>query len=80
MPPKIAKLAGLGAFGACGGLVAVYALFIFITRPTQYSGMDSGLRFVSWVSVAGVILLLIAAHVALGRQLMALSTGEAQKL
>lgn len=76
MPPKIAKLAGLGAFGACAGIAALYALFLFGTRPTEFAGMDSTSRMISWIAVAGVILALIAVHVVLGKQLMALAEGK----
>lgn len=79
MPPKIAKLAGLGAFAACAGIAAVFALFVFITRPTSTSGMDSTLRFISWFSVAGVLLALLGLHVVFGKQLLALSRGESRR-
>jgi hypothetical protein len=76
VPPRIAKLAGLGAFAACAGIAALYLLVVFITRPTSSSGMDGTLRFITWLSVAGVILALIAVHVVFGRQLLALSRGD----
>ena len=75
MPPKIAKLAGLGALAACGGIAALYALFVFITRPEPTSGLDATQRFLAWFTVAGVILALIGVHVVLGRQLLALARG-----
>ena len=80
MPPKIARLAGLGAFAACGGIAALYALFVFITRPTAYAGMDGTLRFISWFTVAGVLLALLLVHVVIGRQLLALARGEPQRI
>jgi hypothetical protein len=76
VPPRIARLAALGAFGACAGIFAIYLLLLFGTRPTPYSGLDGTLRFLTWLTVAGVILALIAVHVVLGRQLLALSRGE----
>ena len=76
MPPKIAKLAGLGAFAACGGIAALYLLFVYATRPTPTSGMDGTLRFITWLSVAGVLLALLGVHVLFGRQLLALARGE----
>lgn len=76
MPPRIARLAGLGAFGACAGFAALYALFLFITRPTASSGMDGTLRFLSWFTVAGVILALLVVHLVIGRQLLTLAKGE----
>jgi hypothetical protein len=80
MPPKIARLAGLGALAACGGIAAVYALFLFVTRPSPSSGLDGTERFLAWFTVAGVILALIGVHVVLGRQLLLLAKGEPQRL
>lgn len=79
MPPKIARLAGIGAYAACAGIAAIYALFVFITRPTGSAGLDSTERFVAWFAVAGVLLALAVVHVAMGRQLLALARGEAQR-
>ena len=76
MPPKIAKLAGLGAFAACGGIAALYLLFVFGTRPSATSGMDATNRFIAWFSVAGVLLALLGVHLLIGRQLFALARGE----
>ena len=80
MPPKIARLAALGAFGACAGFAAIYALFVFATRPTTSSGMDATSRALAWGTVAGVILALVLVHVVIGRQLFALAKGEAREL
>ena len=76
MPPKIAKLAGFGAFAACAGIVALFLLFVYGTRPTPSAGMDGTQRFITWLSVAGVFLALLGVHVMLGRRLLALSRGE----
>lgn len=76
MPPRIARLAGLGAFAACGALAALFAIFIFLTRPAPTSGMDPTSRFLAWMSVAGVLLALLGVHVLLGRRLLALARGE----
>ena len=76
MPPKIAKLAGLGAFGACAGIAALYLLFVYGTRPAESAGMDGTSRFLAWFTVAGVLLALLGVHVLIGRQLIALARGE----
>ncbi|MEO8562767.1 MAG: hypothetical protein ABI601_11870 [bacterium] len=76
MPPKIAKLAALGAFAACGGIAGLYLLFLYGTRPVQSAGMDGTSRFIAWLSVAGVLLALLVVHVVIGRQLLALARGE----
>jgi len=80
MPPKIAKLIGLGAFAACGGIAALYLLFVYGTRPDASSGMDGTQRFIAWLSVAGVLLALLGVHVLLGRRLFAFARGEATGL
>ena len=75
MPPRIAKLAGLGAFGACAGLFAVYLLLVFLTRPTPRGGIDGILAAVTWIALGGLFLALILVHVMLGRRLLVLSEG-----
>jgi hypothetical protein len=70
MPPRIARLAGLGAFGASAGMLALFALLIFFTRSTPLGGMTGTLSAVTWISLAVVFAALIAAHVAIGKQLM----------
>ncbi|MDB4885428.1 MAG: hypothetical protein JWN79_866 [Gemmatimonadetes bacterium] len=78
MPPRIARLAGFGAFAACAGFAALYALFVFITRPTGSSGMDGTLRFLSWFTVAGVVIALLVVHIVIGRQLLTVAKGESR--
>ncbi|MDB4879489.1 MAG: hypothetical protein JWL60_935 [Gemmatimonadetes bacterium] len=78
MPRKLARLAGLGAFGACAGFVAVYALFVFATRPTTTSGLDATQRFLTWFTVAGVVLALVLVHVGIGRQLLRMARDESR--
>ena len=70
MPPKIARLAGLGAYGACAGMVALFALIVFFTRHTPTGGMTTGLAIELWISLAVVFVALIAAHIAIAKQLM----------
>ena len=70
MPPRIARLAGLGAFAAAGGVALLYLLFVFATRPAGSSGLDGTERFLTWFTVAGVVIALIGVHVVIGRQLL----------
>lgn len=72
MPPKYARLAGLGAFGACAGMLLLYAGIVFITRPTAHGGIDSINAAVTWISLAGVFAALIVVHIAIGKQLLVL--------
>lgn len=76
MPPKIARLVGLGAFGACAGFVALYAYVAFLSRHTPTGGMMPALSAVVWISLALVVLGLIAVHVVLGKQLLRLAEGR----
>ncbi len=75
MPPKFAKLAGLGAYSACAGLLALFALVIFLTRPVARGGLLPALSYVTWISLAVVFAALMAAHIAIGRQLMHIGNG-----
>jgi hypothetical protein len=76
MPPRIAKLAGLGAFAACAGIVALLALLIYFTRPTPSSGLDQTERTLTWMAMSVVLLALLGVHLMIGRRLLALSKGE----
>src|SRR6185312_5333422 len=78
MPPKIARLAGLGAFGACAGFVALFAFVAWLSAPTPTGGINSGLSIVVWVSLALVVVALIGVHVAIGKQLLHVAKGDAQ--
>lgn len=75
MPPKIARLAGLGAYGACAAFVALFLLIAWVSRHTPLGGMMPVLSVVTWISVGLVVVALIAVHVAIGRQLMYLGKG-----
>jgi hypothetical protein len=70
MPPKIARLAGLGAYGASAGMLGLFALIMFFTRHTPTGGMTWDLSILLWVALAVVFAALIAAHVAIGNQLL----------
>jgi len=78
VPPKIARLAGLGAFAACAGLALLYLLLAYISRPTARGGIDTINAVVTWISLGGVFLALIAAHVLIGRRLLAMARGTPQ--
>jgi hypothetical protein len=75
MPPKYAKLAGVGAYGACVGMLGLFALLIFFTRPVGRGGLLPSLSYVTWISLAVVFAALIGAHIAIGRQLMHIGKG-----
>jgi hypothetical protein len=76
MPPKIARLAGRGAHGAGALFVALYAYVAYISRHTATGGMMPALSAVTWISLALVVLALIAVHVVIGKQLLQLAEGR----
>jgi membrane associated rhomboid family serine protease len=76
MPPKIARLAGLGAFGACAGLLALYLLLIYVTRPSTRGGIDLINAAVVWIALGGLFAGLIIVHVVIGKRLLRLAQGE----
>jgi hypothetical protein len=76
MPPRIARLAGLGAFGAVAGMLGLFALLAFATRPPSVGGILPGLSWVTWISLGVVFAALIGAHIAIGKQLLAIGKGE----
>ena len=79
MPPKIARLAGLGAFGACAGFIALFAYVAYISRHTATGGMMPALSAVTWISLGVVVLALIAVHVSIGKQLLSIGKGGARR-
>jgi hypothetical protein len=79
MPPKIARLAGLGAWGACVLFVVVYAYVAFLSRHTSTGGITPALSAVTWIAVGLVALALIGVHVYVARQLRYISQGDAPR-
>lgn len=80
MPPRIARLAGLGAFAVSVVLLVLAALFVVWTWPANSSGLDGTERFLSWFGVAGVLLALMGVHIVIGRRLLAAGRGTPQPL
>jgi TRAP-type C4-dicarboxylate transport system permease small subunit len=76
MPPRLARLAAFGAYGACAAIVALFAAVAFISRHTTTGGMMPALSVVTWISLGIVVLALVAAHIILARQLVALADGK----
>lgn len=70
MPPRLARLAGLGAFGAIALFVGLFALIAYASLPGDTGGIDDTLAAVTWISVGLVILALVGLHIVLGRQLL----------
>lgn len=76
MSPRVARLAALGAFGACGLFVFLYLYVAYLSRQTSTGGMMSTLSVVTWISLALVVAALVAAHIPIGRQLMHIANGD----
>jgi hypothetical protein len=64
------RLAGLGAFAAAAGILALFALFVWLTRPDATGGMNWSTSWVTWIAVGGVVAALVAVHVVYGRILL----------
>jgi hypothetical protein len=67
---NIQRHAGFGAFGAAAGIAVLFAAFVWWTMPGPGTGMDRTSAVVAWISVGGVALALIAAHVLIARVLL----------
>lgn len=78
MPPKIARLAGFGAFGACAAFIALFGFVAYISRHTPTGGMTQALAAVTWISLGLVVIALVALHIVLGRQLLRAGEGKPQ--
>jgi hypothetical protein len=69
MNASLNKLAALGAYAVSAGLVAVLAFFIWLMWPVRTGGMNATVDAVGILCVACPVILLIAIHIALARQL-----------
>jgi Na+-transporting NADH:ubiquinone oxidoreductase subunit NqrE len=75
MPPRIARLIGLGAFGAIVVFVAIYALVVYASVPRSTGGIDITQASVTWIALGLVVLAVIGVHVVVGRGLLAYGRG-----
>jgi hypothetical protein len=75
MPPRIAKLIALGAFGAILIFVALFALVAWAVIPRRTGGIDGIEATVTWISVGLVVLAVVGVHVLIGRGLLAFARG-----
>jgi hypothetical protein len=65
------KLAGLGAFAAAGGILALFALLVYITIPRPSTGgIDWPNALLTWISVGLIVLALLVPHLIYGRILL----------
>ena len=75
MNSRFQKLAALGAFGVCLGILALYALVAYISTPKNTGGIDSAHAAVVYIGVGMVVVALIAVHMVLARQLLGAARG-----
>ena len=68
---KYAKLAALGAVGVSLGVIALYGLIAFGSRPTPDGGIDSTHAILTWISAAIPAAAIVAAHLAYAKILLA---------
>jgi hypothetical protein len=61
---KYAKLAALGAIGVAFGVLALYGLIAFVSRPTPTGGINITNATLTWISAAIPAAAIIAAHLA----------------
>ena len=78
LPPRIAKLAGLGAYAACGGFLLLFLMLAYVSRPTPRGGIDITQAVVAWIALGGVFLAIIGAHLVIGRRLLAMGRNVAE--
>jgi hypothetical protein len=68
---KMARLAGLGGYAGALGVVVAYAGFVWLVHPVRYGGINPITSDVAMIAVGVVCAAVIAAHVAIGNQLLA---------
>jgi hypothetical protein len=73
MPQSLTRLLGLGAYGACAGIAALYLLVAFASRHTLTGGIDTTESYVVWIALGGLTLGLLIAHHVVGKQLLILA-------
>ena len=67
---NFAKLAALGAVGVSLGVLGLYLLISFGSRPTPTGGIDQTNAALTWISAAIPAMAIIAAHLAFAKILL----------
>lgn len=73
---KHGKLGALGAVGVALGLVAVYAVLVWVNRPGPTAGLDLTESIVAWISILVPVAAIIAIHLTFARILWGAATGK----
>ncbi len=66
---RIVRYAAFGALGASAGLLALYLFIVLGTLPNR-GGLDIWHSLITWISLGGVIALLMAIHLVYARHLL----------
>jgi hypothetical protein len=69
MTPSLAKLAALGAYAVSLGLVVVFGFLVWLMWPVRGGGMNPTVLVVGILCAGCPIILMIAIHLVLARQL-----------
>lgn len=69
------RLAAFGALGAVFGIGVLFVLLVIVTIPTPTGGLNWTHAQLTWISVGGIVLALIAVHLAYARILLAAGRG-----
>jgi hypothetical protein len=67
---KLRRGAAFGAYVVTAGLVAVYAGVVWLARPVRTGGMNSGMAWITWISVFVPVLALVVVHIVFARELL----------
>jgi apolipoprotein N-acyltransferase len=67
---KVARLAGLGGYAVALGVVVAFAGFVWLVHPVRYGGINAATSDVAMIAIGVVCAMLIAAHIAIGKQLL----------
>jgi hypothetical protein len=78
LSPRTARFAALQALVGALGVLALYLLGLYITRPNgtgDSGGLDPTNTMICWIAFTGIAVALIYVHVNLARQLFGESKG-----
>jgi hypothetical protein len=67
---KKARLAAFGGYAVAAAVVVVYIAFLWLVHPVRYGGMNPAIFDVTAISVGAACAAVIAAHIAIGNQLL----------
>ena len=80
MPPRFARLAAYGAFGAVIVFLGIFALIALAALPRRTGGIDGIEAAVTWISVGWAVLALVGVHVVIARGLLDIARGGRRSL